>query len=122
MPALADITAITIDCAGPARLAEFYRKATGWEIAYGDEEFVCLDNGGPLRIAFQYIAGYRAPNWPDARKHAHLDLTVASPDLESAAEELIACGASKPEFQPGEGTWIVLTDPEGHPFCLVAAD
>jgi predicted enzyme related to lactoylglutathione lyase len=120
MPALAEFTAVTIDCADPARLAEFYQKATGWESTYSDEDFACLGNGGPLQFAFQRIEGYQAPGWPDARKHAHLDLTVT--DLDSAAKELLALGASKPEFQPGEDRWVVLIDPEGHPFCLTTRD
>ncbi|MGW6917598.1 VOC family protein [Kitasatospora sp. NPDC054939] len=120
MPALAEFTAVVIDCADPATLAEFYRKATGWEITYSDEDFAYLGNGGPVQIAFQRIDGYRAPGWPDARKHAHLDLTVT--DLESATKDLLAVGAAKPEFQPDEDKWVVLTDPEGHPFCLVTSD
>ncbi|KUO22060.1 VOC family protein [Streptomyces dysideae] len=120
MPALAEFTAVVIDCADPAILAEFYRKATGWEITYSDQDFSSLGNGGPVQIAFQRIEGYQAPGWPDARTHAHLDLTVT--DLESAAKELLAIGAAKPEFQPGEGKWVVLTDPEGHPFCLTTGD
>ncbi len=34
--------------------------------------------------------------------------------------ELVAAGATRPEFQPGDG-WVVLTDPAGHPFCISAA-
>jgi predicted enzyme related to lactoylglutathione lyase len=62
------------------------------------------------------VDGYQPPSWPDTAKHVHLDFTVT--DLDDAAEELLAIGASRPDFQPGEGKWIVLTDPEGHPFCL----
>ncbi|MFF4657579.1 VOC family protein [Streptomyces sp. NPDC001381] len=120
MPALAEFTTVVIDCADPAALAEFYRKATGWDITYSDEDYVFLGGGagGRTQIAFQRVEGYQAPGWPDARKHMHLDFAVA--DLESAAAELLAIGAAKPEFQPGEGKWVVFTDPEGHPFCIAA--
>lgn len=30
-------------------------------------------------------------------------------------------GAIKPDFQPGEGRWTVLADPEGHLFCITTA-
>jgi hypothetical protein len=30
----------------------------------------------------------------------------------------VTLGATKPDFQPGGGDWIVLQDPEGHLFCL----
>jgi len=116
MSALAKLSAVVLDCVDPAALAAFYQQATGWEIAYSDDDFVTLADGGPVQLSFQRVAGYQAPGWPDDRKHAHVDLTVA--DLEQAAKELIAAGAARPEFQPGEDSWLVLTDPAGHPLCL----
>jgi predicted enzyme related to lactoylglutathione lyase len=120
MSALAEVAAVVIDCAAPASLAEFYRQVTGWEITYSDEDYAYLGNGGPVQLGFQRIEGYRAPGWPDERKHAHLDLQVT--DLESTVTELLALGATRPEFQPGEGKWVVLADPEGHVFCLTTGD
>ncbi|MEU9048101.1 MULTISPECIES: VOC family protein [unclassified Kitasatospora] len=114
----AELTAITIDSADPRALAEFYRKVTGWDVAQADDDFVYLGQG-PIRLAFQRVAGYRGPSWPDTAKHSHLDFKVS--DLEVAAKELLAAGATRPEFQPGEGQWTVLADPEGHLFCIAAA-
>lgn len=116
MSALTEFTAVVIDCADPATLAEFYRRATGWELTYSDDDFAYLGNGGPVQLGFQRIEGYRAPGWPDDRKHAHLDLKVA--DVAAAAKALLDLGATRPEFQPGGDKWTVLADPEGHVFCL----
>ncbi|MFG2841844.1 VOC family protein [Kitasatospora sp. NPDC048296] len=118
MAVRAEITAITIDCADPRALAEFYRKLTGWEIAQGDDDFVYLGEGS-IQLAFQRVAGYQGPGWPDSAKHAHLDFKVADPEI--ALKELLAAGATRPDFQPGEGQWTVLADPEGHLFCIAAA-
>lgn len=118
MSAPAAISTIVIDCADPAGLAEFYRRATGWTETYQDENFVVLGGDGPIKLGFQRIEGYRPPSWPDKAKHAHLDLAVA--DLDQSTKELCEFGAAKPDFQPGGEEWVVLTDPEGHPFCLVA--
>ncbi|KAK1180437.1 VOC family protein [Streptomyces sp. NBS 14/10] len=114
----AELTAIVIDCAAPKELAEFYRHLTGWEISHSDDEYACLGNGSS-QLTFSRVAGYRGPAWPDAAPHTHLDFQVSDP--EAAAKELIALGASKPGFQPGDGQWTVLADPEGHPFCISAA-
>ncbi|MFE7191137.1 VOC family protein [Kitasatospora sp. NPDC057541] len=114
----AELTAITIDCADPRALADFYRKVTGWEIAQADDDFVYLGQG-PVQLAFQGVADYRGPGWPDTAKHAHLDFRTA--DLEATVEELLSAGATLPEFQPGGGEWTVLADPEGHLFCVTAA-
>ncbi|MCX4747992.1 VOC family protein [Kitasatospora sp. NBC_01287] len=118
MPALEQLSTVVIDCADPAALAAFYQKATGWEITYSDQDFASLGagDGTPVQLAFVRVEGYQAPGWPDGAKHTHLDFTVTN--LEGATEELLGIGASRHEFQPGDGQWIVLTDPEGHPFCL----
>nr|WP_238449382.1 VOC family protein [Micromonospora sp. 4G55] len=62
--------------------------------------------------------GYQPPRWPDetAAKRYHLDLYVD--DLTVAEKEFVAAGATKPEFQPGDGRWVVLLDPVGQPFCI----
>ena len=114
------LAALILDCADPSALAAFWAKATGWEVVSSDADSAALSDGGTVQLAFQRVEDYRAPGWPDARKHAHLDLSVATgTDLETAAGALLALGAARPAFQPGEGEWIVLTDPEGHAFCLV---
>lgn len=111
------LSAVVIDSADPVVLAEFYQKLTGLGMSYTDETYVVLGDG-PVKIGLQKVDGYQAPGWPDPAKHYHLDFAVA--DLETATREVISLGAGRPEFQPGGDSWVVLTDPEGHPFCLCA--
>ncbi|MBP2325713.1 putative enzyme related to lactoylglutathione lyase [Kibdelosporangium banguiense] len=112
------LTTIVIDTARPAELAAFYQTVTGWKIASSGDDFASL-TGGPVQLAFQHVEGYNAAGWPDPAKHMHLDFEV--PDIEVAEKELLAAGATKPEFQPGGAEWTVLADPEGHVFCLIPA-
>jgi methenyltetrahydromethanopterin cyclohydrolase len=112
----ATISSIVFDTADPAQLAAFYAQLTGWEVSYQDDDFHALGNG-PIKLGFQRVEGYKGPDWPDPAKHAHLDLSV--PDLAAAVRTAIGAGASKPDFQPGD-SWVVLQDPEGHPFCLTS--
>ena len=112
---MTQLSTIVIDCADPKKLAGFYKAALGLEITYSDDDFVYLGD----RLAFQRVANYRGPSWPDDGKHAHLDLQV---DDLSQAEELIKLGATRPDFQPGGDKWVVLRDPEGHPFCLTTSN
>jgi hypothetical protein len=64
------------------------------------------------------VAGYRAPQWPEGAipQQLHLDFDVA--DLDAAEAAVLALGARKADFQPGQ-TFRVFLDPVGHPFCLV---
>ncbi|MGW2106442.1 VOC family protein [Streptomyces sp. NPDC001948] len=116
MSVLAQISTVVIDCDDPVRLAEFYSRVTGWKITCSGEDYASLAGVEQPGLAFVRIEGYQAPGWPDEAGHAHLDFTVA--DLEDTAGRILALGASRPEFQPGKDQWVVLIDPEGHPFCL----
>ena len=114
----ANLAAITIDCAAPKTMADFYRQLTGWKITHIDDDSAYLGEG-PVQLAFQRVTDYEGPGWPDTGKHAHLDFTVA--DVPAETERLCTLGATVPDFQPGRDQWIVLADPEGHLFCLAAA-
>ncbi|GAB2872100.1 VOC family protein [Lentzea nigeriaca] len=115
MSALAQLTTIVLDCADPGPLAEFYRAVTGWEVTFSNEDCVYVSGGG-VQLAFVRVDGYEPPRWPSPTKQAHLDFDVA--DRELAVKQLLELGATKPEFQPGDG-WTVLADPQGHLLCLV---
>ena len=120
MPPQMKLTAITLDCADPQVLAEFYRQATGLELhPKSDGDFAGITREDGLFIGFQRVDGYQAPNWPDpgAPQQSHLDFGVD--DVGEAEAHLLGLGALKPEFQPGGDRWLVLTDPAGHPFCLI---
>jgi predicted enzyme related to lactoylglutathione lyase len=110
------LSAFVIDCARPAALATFYSTALGWPVSSTSDDYASVSNGS-VDLAFQHIDGYVAPAWPSDAKQSHLDVQV--PDLAMAEKELLAAGATKPDFQPGGAEWTVLADPEGHVFCLV---
>jgi hypothetical protein len=112
-----------VDCAHPASLARFYSELTGWEVAPFDEaeevvEWVDLFNNGQRVMAFQKVANYTAPNWPEGAipQQLHFDFHVL--DLDEGENKILAIGASKHEVQPGQ-MFRVYLDPEGHPLCLV---
>ncbi|MEU8516826.1 VOC family protein [Kitasatospora sp. NPDC048722] len=120
MAVLEQLATVVVDCADPVALAAFYQKATGWEPTHSDQDFVALGAGGPgPGPAFVRVQGHRAPQWPAGGKQLHLDFTV--PALDRAVDELLALGATRPVFQPGEGRWVVLVDPQGNPICLIPA-
>jgi catechol 2,3-dioxygenase-like lactoylglutathione lyase family enzyme len=114
MTTTAKLIAVTIDCAEPKKLAEFYAQVTGFDVQYAEDDYAGIGDG-TMSIFFQRVPERTAPSWPGPDKQFHLDFRV--PDVAKAVQEYLDLGASKPEFQPGEG-WIVLADPEGHLFCV----
>ncbi|MGI5347413.1 VOC family protein [Streptomyces sp. CA-250714] len=123
MPPLMKLSAITLDCPDPLALAAFYQQATGLEPhPKSDAEFAGLNGEHGLSIGFQRVANYRPPSWPDQNVPQQLHLCFAVDNLDEAEVRLLELGAGKPDHQPHERRWRVLTDPAGHPFCLVPRD
>ena len=112
-----------VDCAHPASLARFYAEITGWEVGELDDsedkvEWVEVFQKGVRMMAFQKVANYIPPTWPDGPvpQQLHFDFHVT--DLDIGEGKILAIGATKHEVQPGTNFRVYL-DPEGHPFCLV---
>lgn len=116
MSILAQTSGLVLDARDPAALADFYQKAAGWEVTSSGPDGASL-TGGPLPVTLQRVEDYRTPPWPGSAAAIHLDFVVA--DVDQAVDALVALGATKPDTQPGGSGWTVLTDPEGHPFCIM---
>ena len=122
-----------IDCADPINLANFYSSITGLKVDITTENtdsnivWVELkDNQGIPKLAFQKVANYKAPTWPEGPIPQQLHIDFAVKDLDETEIELLKIGAVKTEFQPGSPKtndysteFRVYLDPEGHPFCII---
>ena len=122
-----------IDCADPINLANFYSSITGLKVDITTENtdsnivWVELkDNQGIPKLAFQKVANYKAPTWPEGPVPQQLHLDFAVKNLDETEVELLKIGAVKTEFQPGSPKsndysteFRVYLDPEGHPFCII---
>jgi catechol 2,3-dioxygenase-like lactoylglutathione lyase family enzyme len=118
MTGIARFSLAAIDCPDPQALAAFYSAITGWPVGPDGGDWVELRGDTGATIAFQLAPDHQPPVWPSADRpqQVHLDFDV--PDLDVGEEQVLALGARKTEFQPGE-TFRVFLDPAGHPFCLV---
>lgn len=114
-----ELAAVTIDCSDAERLADFYAKLTGGDVTYRDAESGHAQaKVGDSTLNFQRVHSYSPPQWP-GQEHAqqfHLDFLVE--DLESAVAHAEDLGASQALEQPASEQYRVMTDPDGHPFCL----
>ncbi len=122
-----------IDCVDPVNLAEFYSSITGLKVdsttenTNSDIVWVELkDSQGIPKLAFQKVANYKAPTWPEGPIPQQIHLDFAVKDIDAMEKQLLEIGATKAGFQPGTPKTIdystefrVYLDPEGHPFCII---
>lgn len=113
----------TLDVNDGPRMVAFWSSVLGYAVE-DEERFDDPDRvywslvdpaGRGTRLVIQ-----RVPEPPSAKTRVHLDVHV--PDLEEAAEEAVARGATRIDAEPIAevgAEWIRLADPEGTIFCFV---
>ncbi|GAA1032279.1 MULTISPECIES: VOC family protein [Amycolatopsis] len=109
---------ITVDCADPWKLAQFWTQVTGRPVGEddkpGEEEIgITLDSG----VTLLFIA---VPEPKTTKNRLHLCLTPDVP-REEEVDRLLKLGAtlhSDHRREDGSG-WAVLRDPEGNEFCVL---
>jgi len=109
---------VTIDCADPERLAAF------WGVLLGRERSDEMDVDGwatvgsrsdpQPRLTFQ-----RVPEPRSGKVRLHLDVQVDDLTAGVAEVERLGGAPTGERHDYDEGVVVVMTDPEGHEFCLV---
>lgn len=113
------LDALCIDAHDPPRMARFWAAALRWEVDDADPSEIGLrpTDSTRFRILFE-------PTDEPKRGlgRVHLDLTTASPeDQRDSVAELLALGARHLDIgQSPDETHVVLADPEGNEFCVLA--
>jgi glyoxalase superfamily protein len=110
------VDTLTIDCAEPRRLAEFWCAALGYELADVDEEDALIRDpaGKGWPLLFQVV-----PEGKRGKNRLHLDLSPPH-TMAAEVERLLAAGATvQGRVDEGESYWTVMLDPEGDEFCVL---
>lgn len=108
------LAAISLDCADPSRLADFYSQLLDGRELWRTEDSIGVHVEGAV-LVMQRVAEFVPPQWPGS-SIVHLDFS-AQPSLSRAVDKAVSLGAKATGFQPDD-RWKVLVDPAGHPFCL----
>jgi predicted enzyme related to lactoylglutathione lyase len=112
------IAAIAIDAVNPRVVAEFWRAVLGWKEIDADENVISLapqDGGWPT------IDVCAVPEPKRVKNRMHLDLRADGCATSEELERLLGLGARRVDVgQDPEVSWVVLSDPEGNEFCLLA--
>ncbi|TDD14229.1 VOC family protein [Kribbella turkmenica] len=124
-----------LDATDVRGLAEFYRVLCGWQYRPGDDVpgdgvvddadwLVLVDDEGRRQLAFQQVDVLPRSTWPSQDVPMQLHVDFAVPSLgelrrhRARAEELGAEVLLDRTHEAGEPLYV-LSDPAGHPFCLL---
>jgi len=111
-----EVSCITVDCASPPRLAEFWAAALGWRIVHmSDDGAYCAPSDGSPGLEFIRVD---EPKTVKNRQH----LGTHTTDVDTEVDRLVALGATVAWVEEFPPDWpyrnVVLRDPEGNEFCV----
>ena len=109
---------IVVDCRDPVTLARWWQTATGWQVVGedgdGDGVELAPAPGQMPSMMFIQVAEHK-------RRKNRLHLDWVPDDQQAEVERLLSLGASRVDIGQGNAPWVVMADPEGNEFCILAA-
>jgi predicted enzyme related to lactoylglutathione lyase len=108
---------ICIDAHDTHALASWWSQVLGWPAEDTDDDDVALRAPAGAGPDWVFLA---VPDGKTVKNRIHFDLT---PDDQAAeVDRVLALGARHVDIGQGDQTWVVLADPEGNEFCILAAE
>ena len=105
-------------CDGSQEAGYFWSAALGWPLVWDQDQETAIrsPHGGPK------ISWGGPPLMPKTGKNRlHFDLVPpADGDQQAEVDRLISLGATRIDIGQGEVSWVVMADPDGHEFCVLA--
>lgn len=113
-----EVDALLIDTPDPDALAMFYEDLLGWVRTFEDEGEVMIGSRDGSGFPILFVEEH---DEKVAKNRLHLDLR---PDDQAAAvQKALDLGATHVDIGQHEDpdvTWVVMADPDGNEFCLLA--
>jgi hypothetical protein len=115
------IQCVVVDAHDCQLLARFWSAALGWRITVEtDDEWAIEPPEGSREVdVAPDILFLKVPDVKRMKNRLHFDLRPV--DQQSQVQRLVDLGARRIEVgQADDVSWVVLADPEGNEFCVLA--
>jgi hypothetical protein len=111
---------IVVDCRDAAAQAAWWSRVLQWPAVYDERGFwwISPDGTEDAALALTFSA---VPEEKTVKNRIHLDLNPSGCEQAEELERLLSLGARYKDIgQDPDVSWVVLEDPEGNEFCLLA--
>lgn len=112
------LASIAIDAINPRAVADFWCAVLGWQVLDEDTGIISI---GPPDRSWPAIDVIAVPEGKTLKNRLHLDLRADGITTAEELDRLLTLGAQRRDVGQGpDVSWVVLGDPEGNEFCLLA--
>lgn len=119
-------TELAIDCADPNGLARFWCSVLDYEVHDEGDGIVTIgsplgpedkNRRGPVAPTLTFA---RVPEGKTVKNRLHLDVNPTDREQDDEVRRLLSLGARHADVGQDDESWVVLADPEGNEFCVLA--
>lgn len=121
------LSELGIDCQDPRGLARFWQQVLDYVVVSEEAGLVSIaarpeasplaaTETGSVTLTFAWV-----PEGKIVKNRLHLDVRPQNTGQREEVERLINLGASVIDIGQGQRSWVVMADPEGNEFCVLAA-
>jgi Glyoxalase-like domain len=120
-------TELAIDCADPGGLARFWCSVLDYAVQHEDDDGSITigspmvpdgkNRRGPVPPILTFA---RVPEGKTVKNRIHIDVNPADREQDEEVRRLLGLGATHADVGQGDVSWVVLADPEGNEFCVLA--
>jgi hypothetical protein len=120
-------TELAIDCADPDGLARFWCSVLDYEVQDEGDGIVTIGSStmpegkhrvGPVPPTLTFA---QVPEGKTGKNRIHLDVNPTDREQDEEVRRLLGLGARQADVGQGDESWVVLADPEGNEFCVLAS-
>jgi hypothetical protein len=104
-----------IDCRDPDSLAAFWREVLEYVVVFRSDALVAIAATRETRPGLGFL---RVDSPKHSKNRIHLELEPD--DQQAEVDRLLALGATRVDIGQGDVSWVVMADPEGNEFCVLA--
>jgi len=107
---------LSIDCADPSSLADFWCQVLSYQITEKDNEWVQIaeEPGAMPTLLFVTV-----PEGKTVKNRIHIDVSPRDREQDEEVARIEALGARRIDIGQGEVSWVVMADPEDNEFCVL---
>ena len=106
---------VVVHALDPAALGQWWAEALGWVVVQSSKDEFEIRPEPDRMPGVDFV---RLDEVKEAKSRLHLDLRPD--DQEAEVARLVALGARRVDIGQGDQPWVVLADPEGNEFCVLA--
>ena len=121
------LTDLAIDCADPHGLALFWCAVLDYEVQDEEDDLVTIGSPGVPDVEHRVgavpptLTFARVPEGKTVKNRLHVDVNPTDREQDEEVRRLLDLGARHADVGQGDQSWVVLADPEGNEFCVLAA-